>query len=133
MTLQKTDTSIRKRKKVHLFIYIARDNCGKKRNEKRRNGKEKREENKRRKGLKRKKKTKERRLRIEKRNKENTNKQKTAKTFCNFSDLHYLCKNLGKRLSWNRSKNKHKITKKINNNGNHQPKREKFHHQPLLG
>ena len=56
--------------------------------------------------------TKERRLRIEKRNKENTNKQKTAKTFCNFSDLHYLCKNLGKRLSWNRSKNKHKITKK---------------------
>ena len=90
MTLQKTDTSIRKRKKVHLFIYIARDNCGKKRNEKRRNGKGKREENERRKGLKRKKKTKERRLRIEKRNKENTNKQKTAKTFCNFSDLHYL-------------------------------------------
>ena len=93
----------------------------------------KREENKRRKGLKRKKKTKERRLRIEKRNKENTNKQKTAKTFCNLSDLHYLCKNLSKRLSWNRSKNKHKITKKIYNNGNHQPKREKFHHQPLPG
>ena len=46
---------------------------------------------------------------------------------------YYLCKNLGKRLSWNRSKNKHKITKKINNNGNHQPKREKFHHQPLPG
>ena len=43
MTLQKTDTTIRKRKKVPLFIYIARDNCGKKRNEKRRNGKEKRE------------------------------------------------------------------------------------------
>ena len=75
-----------------------------KRNEKRRNEKEKREENERRKRLKRKKNTKERRLRIEKRNKENTNKQKTAKTFCNFSDLHYLCKNLGKRLSWNRSK-----------------------------
>ena len=76
MTLQKTDTSIRKRKKVHLFIYIARDNCGKKRNEKRRNGKEKREENERRKGLKRKKKTKERRLRIEKRTRTNKKQPK---------------------------------------------------------
>ena len=59
MTLQKTDTSIRKRKKVHLFIYIARGNwrrretkkeeMGKKKERRMRDGKDWRE----RKGLRR--------------------------------------------------------------------------------